>query len=85
MALEIPCPKCGEHALHKSRSRSHLEVLFKKISMFRLYRCHECGWRGWMSKRRAVGKKSFFKIILFYLAVIIGATIVGIMLGNFLN
>jgi uncharacterized protein with PIN domain len=42
------CPECGDH-LHRSRSRSFSEKLIKVFSPFKLYRCHECGWRGWLA------------------------------------
>ena len=44
------CPKCGEHALYRSRSRGVSETLRKKMTNRRPYRCHRCGWRGWLSK-----------------------------------
>ncbi len=44
------CPGCGEGALFRSRSRSFSENVKKKFTMKRLYRCHRCGWRGWLTK-----------------------------------
>lgn len=44
------CPKCGEHALYRSHSRGVSETLRKKMTNRRPYRCHRCGWRGWLSK-----------------------------------
>lgn len=46
----LACPKCGEHALYRSRSRGVGETLRKKMTNRRPYRCHRCGWRGWLSK-----------------------------------
>jgi hypothetical protein len=42
------CPKCGNH-LHRSHSRSFSEKLIKVFSRLKLYRCHECSWRGWLA------------------------------------
>ncbi|MBN1448118.1 MAG: hypothetical protein JXA28_09320 [Bacteroidetes bacterium] len=44
------CPKCAEPTLYRSRSRGFGELLRKKFTNKRPYRCHRCGWRGWMSK-----------------------------------
>ena len=39
------CPHCGEQT-YRSRSRNFRESLIKRITPFRQYRCHKCGWRG---------------------------------------
>jgi hypothetical protein len=39
------CPHCGEQT-YRSRSRNFRESLIKRVTPFRQYRCHECGWRG---------------------------------------
>ncbi|MCB2206146.1 hypothetical protein KQI65_15495 [bacterium] len=44
------CPGCGEASLFRSRSRNMSENLKKRFTNKRLYRCHRCGWRGWLSK-----------------------------------
>lgn len=43
-----PCPKCRSVALHRSRARSLWERIRRDRTHKRLYRCAECGWRGWM-------------------------------------
>lgn len=47
---EKRCPACDAAALFRSRSRSFGEGLRKKMTSKRLYRCHRCGWRGWLSR-----------------------------------
>jgi predicted RNA-binding Zn-ribbon protein involved in translation (DUF1610 family) len=44
------CPGCGEATLFRSRSRTFSENVKKRFTSKRLYRCHRCGWRGWMSR-----------------------------------
>jgi len=44
------CTKCGEPSLYRSRSRSLGETIKKKLTIKRPYRCHKCGWRGWLSR-----------------------------------
>ncbi|MFZ1731702.1 MAG: hypothetical protein WBQ23_12640 [Bacteroidota bacterium] len=44
------CPKCSEFALYRSRARTMREILKKQFTKKRPYRCHRCGWRGWMMR-----------------------------------
>lgn len=44
------CPACGDFALYRSRARNFKESLRKRLTHRRPYRCHHCGWRGWMKK-----------------------------------
>jgi predicted RNA-binding Zn-ribbon protein involved in translation (DUF1610 family) len=44
------CPKCSEFALYRSRARTIGEIFRKQLSRKRPYRCHRCGWRGWLTK-----------------------------------
>jgi predicted RNA-binding Zn-ribbon protein involved in translation (DUF1610 family) len=44
------CPGCGEYSLHRSRVRSIFEAFRRRFSKKRPYRCHKCGWRGWIFK-----------------------------------
>ncbi|MEW6129407.1 MAG: hypothetical protein AB1757_20370 [Acidobacteriota bacterium] len=48
MASEI-CPECG-YPLHRSHSRGFNEKLIRSLTKAKIYRCHECEWRGWVSK-----------------------------------
>lgn len=44
------CPRCGKMNLHRSHSRDLGEKLRKFTTLRRPYRCHSCGWRGWVRK-----------------------------------
>lgn len=44
------CPNCGEFSLYRSKARTIGETLLKKLISKRPYRCHTCGWRGWLSR-----------------------------------
>lgn len=44
------CPKCGEFSLYRSRARTFRESLKKKFTSKRPFRCHRCGWRGWLTR-----------------------------------
>lgn len=42
------CPSCHQPALQRSRARSLPERVRRGWSEKRLFRCDQCGWRGWM-------------------------------------
>ena len=41
------CPKCKSSEIQRSRSRNKWETWRKEITGKRVYRCSDCGWRGW--------------------------------------
>jgi UDP-GlcNAc:undecaprenyl-phosphate GlcNAc-1-phosphate transferase len=41
------CPGCGSSRLHRSHVRKLSERVRKRLTEKRLFRCDECGWRGW--------------------------------------
>ncbi|NOY05507.1 MAG: transposase [Chlorobi bacterium] len=43
------CPACGSSSLFRSHSKNLTERVRKKLTSQRLYRCHSCEWRGWLS------------------------------------
>lgn len=42
------CLQCGNY-LYRSHSRNLREKLIRTFSPLKMYRCHECNWRGWHS------------------------------------
>jgi hypothetical protein len=44
---EQPCPRCPGR-VHRSRARGITERIRKGFTTERLYRCEDCGWRGWL-------------------------------------
>lgn len=82
MSVIAPCPKCGHQTLRRSRSKSTFERMLKKmkaINPFRLYRCSNCSWRGWMSKVRANGQiRVIWKNIGFYVGMMVLAFLTGL-------
>jgi FlaA1/EpsC-like NDP-sugar epimerase len=42
------CPTCGGARVHRSHARSLAERVKKSMTADRLFRCHDCGWRGWL-------------------------------------
>ncbi len=43
-----PCPSCKGWRVHRSKARNVYERFRKSRTDRRLYRCEECGWRGWL-------------------------------------
>jgi len=43
-----PCPSCKGWRVHRSKGRNLYERVRKSRTDRRLYRCEECGWRGWL-------------------------------------
>ena len=64
------CPECnGIGTLNRSRAKNTKEQIIKKVTLFRYYRCKECGWRG--MKSSIVFAPNSGKVLLFYLLIII--------------
>jgi UDP-GlcNAc:undecaprenyl-phosphate GlcNAc-1-phosphate transferase len=42
------CPSCKGHEVLRSKARTLYEQLMKAHTPKRLFRCHHCGWRGWL-------------------------------------
>jgi len=69
------CPSCKSIAtLQKSRSRNMREQIIKKITLYKVYRCTQCGWRGYISiitfTKRSI-QSLFFYITLILLTLFI--------------
>ena len=41
------CPACRARTLRRSHGRTMAERVRKKLTQKRLFRCEDCGWRGW--------------------------------------
>lgn len=64
------CPECKKTGtLHRSRPRKLTERLAKYISLYRVYRCNSCGWRGYRFLLTLTWGS--FKALAFYSALIV--------------
>ena len=71
------CPSCSNaNSLRNSRPRKNLEKLIKSVTWFDLYRCKNCGWRGYKSNLRLTAKtlKTF---LIYLLLMLVSAFIVS--------
>ncbi|MEW6193750.1 MAG: hypothetical protein AB1521_01165 [Bacteroidota bacterium] len=63
------CRGCGKSAtLHHSRARNMKEQIIKKMTYYKIYRCDECGWRGYIPS--ITFSRNFWKSALIYLLLI---------------
>ncbi|HZW38679.1 MAG TPA: hypothetical protein VFF33_05210 [Ignavibacteriaceae bacterium] len=61
------CPSCNKvNTLHHSKIRNFKEMLTKNFTFFKMYRCSQCGWRGYLSTLTLT--KTSLKNIAIYLA-----------------
>ncbi|MFA7287860.1 MAG: hypothetical protein WC055_03170 [Melioribacteraceae bacterium] len=78
------CPSCNEiGTLHRSRARSMKEQIIKKITFFKLFRCRECGWRGFRSTF-SFTTQSVKSIILYLAMILTTAFIIRLVLTKFI-
>ena len=83
MPSMIPCPSCGKYRYHKSHTRNIYERMRRLLLRQSPYRCHECGYRGWVSKS-LLKKKTTLKEFLLYLVIFIIAVLVGMIMKRFM-
>jgi predicted RNA-binding Zn-ribbon protein involved in translation (DUF1610 family) len=70
------CPECGNR-VHKSHSRGFGERLVKAITRCKVYRCHDCGWRGWLSKGKPLASAGGLRTALGLLLTILVTVLVA--------
>jgi hypothetical protein len=77
------CPSCkNPSTLHRSRPKNMYEQIVKQMTFFKIYRCSECGWRGFIST--LVFTKESLKATAIYLGMIlITAYIIRYVLNRF--
>lgn len=70
------CPSCSlPGTLHRSKGRSLSERIIKKITFFKIYRCSQCGWRGYLSTFK-VAKISVRNISYYLVFAVVVAIVV---------
>jgi hypothetical protein len=64
------CPSCKTpHKLKYSHSRNWWEAFVKRTTFFKLCRCENCGWRGFLSALTMNSKS--YKYLFIYIGLII--------------
>ncbi|MFN0123619.1 MAG: hypothetical protein ACKV2V_24220 [Blastocatellia bacterium] len=80
------CPECGSDA-KRSHSRGIKERIFKSLSGYRIYRCKDCSWRGWLSRERGktVDKKGVVRTYLLFMITLVVAMAVALYAASALS
>lgn len=69
------CPSCkSSGTLMKSHSRNLGEKIINNISIYRFYRCKQCGWRGLL--RTVAFTSSSIGVVFLYLLLVSGAAFI---------
>jgi predicted RNA-binding Zn-ribbon protein involved in translation (DUF1610 family) len=70
------CPSCGKiGTIRRSRTRNFLETAAKSTGVVSIYKCRECGWRGFL-KRYMINRYSFFTVIFYGILILSVAYII---------
>jgi predicted RNA-binding Zn-ribbon protein involved in translation (DUF1610 family) len=57
------CPQCGGHT-HRSHTNRLSERIVRSLSSRRLYRCRDCGWRGWLRRRKPTPRRHNLRTVI---------------------
>ena len=68
------CPQCGAHT-HRSHTRGFREKLVKALTSHKTYRCHECGWRGWLRTGDPTKRRHTLRTIISVLVTLLITTL----------
>jgi len=71
------CPQCGAHT-HRSHTRGFGEKLVKTLTSHKTYRCHECGWRGWLGTGDTVSRRHALRTIISVLVTLLVTTLIAL-------
>src|SRR5438105_2673757 len=78
------CPQCSGRT-HRSHTDSLSEKLFRNLTSLRLYRCRECGWRGWLRNPKPSRKRHVARTIIGLLVTLLITTLLALYLVEKLN
>jgi hypothetical protein len=71
------CPQCGG-LTHRSHTRGFGEKLVKALTSHKTYRCHECGWRGWLPAGDPVKRRHRLWTIVGVLVTLVVTTMIAL-------
>lgn len=70
------CPDCSSSGtLRSSHSRNIFEAAVKRITFFKIYRCKNCGWRGYKSNLSITAESLKTLAIYIFIALICGIAV----------
>lgn len=71
------CPQCGGRT-HRSHTRGFNEKLVKALTSYKTYRCHECGWRGWLRSSDPSQRRHAVRTIISVLVTLLITTLLAL-------
>lgn len=76
------CPSCGKiGVIRRSRAKNLVEATVKSSRIANVYKCRECGWRGFLRKY-TVNKYSFVTLFFYMVLIFSVAYIITKVLEN---
>ncbi len=79
------CPSCSNvSTLHRSRTRNWKESFFKSFSFYKIYRCDNCGWRGYLSTI-TITSKSILNLVKYMFLALLSGYIAYMILSKFIH
>lgn len=77
------CPECKTFGkMRRSRSRTLLEQIIKRMTHFRIYSCENCDWRGYRSTL-VFARNSLKSLFIYFVLMLVTAYIVYFILQQF--
>lgn len=73
------CPACGGRT-HHSHTRGLIEKSIRAMTSYKMYRCRECSWRGWVGKPNTLARKHRLRTIISLLITLLLTTLLALYL-----
>lgn len=70
------CPACGWH-VHHSHTRGFREKFVRTLTSYKMYRCRECGWRGWIGKSDLIARKHRLRLAISLILTLLAALLLA--------
>lgn len=67
--IKISCPICAE-PIHRSHTRGLVEGTIRVVTGYKAYRCHDCGWRGWLHRKKFSDRRRMIQTTVALLTVL---------------
>ena len=82
MASLLPCPVCSNNQFFQSSNRNFFEKIRTIIFFKKPYRCHECGYRGWIQLPIKFPELTRRRILILFMIIVSGFIISQLLIGS---
>jgi hypothetical protein len=77
------CPSCkAVGTLHRSRAKTMIEQILRRITFLKTYRCKTCGWRGYRSTL-ILTRKSVKNLVIYITLILLTAYLANYFILHF--